>query len=227
MNIVFSEKKLRKFSKKIFFSFIIIIFVLFVFANQAWAAASLSFSPASKTVALNETFSVDVMLSTGGAETDGTDAIVMYDANKLQVTAASLGNLYANKLIADTSTLGKIVFRATSTADQSYNGTGTFATITFKAYASGTQAAEVYFQFTSGSTTDSNVAYQGSDLLGSVSNASYTISSAAASPAAGGVATSPTPSVPVSGSTTPTIFLLAGGLLLFLLGALKLALLKN
>ncbi len=198
--------------------------------SPAWAAASLSFSPASKTVGLNETFSVNVILNTGGSETDATDAIINYDNYKLEVVSATLGSLYANKLSEDTSTAGKVIFRATSTSDQSYNGTGTFATISFRTIAEGT--ANVYFQFTSGSTTDCNVAYQGSDLLGSVSNASYTVSSSSttSSPAPASsttTGTGGTTSAPVSGSTSPTIFLLGGGLLLVFLGGLKMAFFKG
>jgi len=55
----------------------------------------------------------------------------------------------------------------------------------------------------------SNVVYQGEDLLGSISNASYTITS---TPGVGGDTPSPSPfKSPVSGTTENTIFLLAGG----------------
>jgi len=169
---------------------------------------------------LEETFNVDVILNTGGSETDGADVIIRYDGNKLTLVTAALGELYTNKLTADTSVEGKITFRATSSENQSYNGTGTYATMSFKAKAEGT--ANLYFDFTSGSTTDSNVAYKGSDILGSVSNASYTITQAGT----GGTA-SPSPSVPVSGTASPTILILGSGLFMLFLGAAKLLFFKS
>lgn len=216
---------------------LIIFFImgLFIFPAKAWAAASLSFSPASQSVTLNNNFNISVILNTGGSDTDGADVIVNYDGNRLQIVSATLGDLYANKLVVDTSTNGKITLRATTTADQSYNGTGTFATLSFKAIAEGT--ANVYFDFTSGSTTDSNVAYLGDDLLGSVSNGSYTISQsttstttsspspgASATTSVGGGETTTDGAVPVSGSVEPTIILLAGGAILLIIGGLKMLL---
>ena len=195
--------------------------ILLTFPKAALAAATLSFSPASKSVNTNDTFNVDVILNTGGSDTDGADVIVRYDGNKLSLVSASLGSLYANKLTADTSTSGKITFRATSTEITAFNGTGTFASMTFKAIASGT--ANVYFDFTAGSTTDSNVAYKGADILGSVANASYTIgTSTSGGTTTGGTTTGGTTSIPVSGTVEPTILLLGGGILLLLLGGIKL-----
>lgn len=200
---------------KLFLLPLVFLVVLF-FPSEAKAAASLSFSPAAKTVVINDSFNVDVILNTGGQQSDGADVIVRYDGNKLTLVSATLGDLYINKLTADTSTAGKVTFRATSSEDQSFTGTGTFATMVFKAAAEGT--ANLYFDFTSGSTTDSNVAYLGSDILGSTSNASYTITQSGT----GGEA-SAAPSIPESGMVSPTILLLAGGLLLLLVGAVKLA----
>lgn len=203
--------------------FLSIIAIFLVFPSLAWAAASLSFSPASQAVTVNNAFDASVVLNTGGSDSDGVDAIVKYDGNKLEVVSATLGDLFANKLVADTSTAGQITFRATTPGETYYNGTGTFATINFKPIAEGT--ANVYFDFTAGSTTDSNVAYLGEDILGSVSNASYSVGQAAqASPAVGGNGTSTSSSVPASGTVEPTIILLAGGVLLILFGTTKLLL---
>jgi len=204
--------------RKIFLLFLFLFFFL-KSPVTALAAATLSFSPATKNVNLNESFNVDVVLTSGGAETDGADVIVQYDGNKLQVLSATLGDLYANKLTADTGTAGRITFRATSASDQRFNGTGVFATINFKAIAQGT--ANTFFDFTAGKTTDSNVASFGSDILGSTSGGSYTIGSSGV----GGTSPAPSsaPSVPVSGTAEPTIFLLFLGLTLIGFGFAKLA----
>jgi len=81
-----------------------LIFILFLFCfafigkTSVLAAASLSFNPASKTVAPNETFDVAVVVNTGGAETDGVDALVRYDGNKLEFVSAAMGTLYSQML---------------------------------------------------------------------------------------------------------------------------------
>ncbi len=199
--------------------FCLLAFLFFFLPTKVWAAATLSFSPATKTVLVNDTFNVDVILNTGGSETDGADVIVRYDGNKLSLISAVLGDLYANKLTSDTSVAGKITLRATSSENASFNGTGTFATLTFKAIAAGT--ANLYFDFTSGATTDSNVAYQGSDILGSTSNASYTITTS------GNGGASPSPSLPVSGTTTPTLLVVGSGLLMLVLAGARLFFFKS
>jgi hypothetical protein len=200
--------------------FCLLAFIFFSSPTKAWAAATLSFSPATKTVLVNDTFNVDVILNTGGSETDGADVIIRYDGNKLSLISAVLGDLYANKLTSDTSVAGKITLRATSSENASFNGTGTFATLTFKAIAGGT--ANLYFDFTSGATTDSNVAYQGNDILGSTSNASYTITTSGGN---GGASASP--SLPVSGTTTPTLLVVGSGLLMLILAGARLFFFKS
>ena len=201
-------------------------FFAFTAKKNALAAASLSFDPTSKTVAINETFNVAVILNTGGAETNGVDAIIRYDGNKLEFVSATMGSLYESILTPNPtpSTPGNLTLGAATT--QTYNGTGTFATINFKAIAEGT--ANVYFEFTAGSTTDSNVAYQGEDLLGSISNASYTITATGSttngSTTNGGVGGETPVSIPESGTVENTIILLTGGVALILLGGFKLLL---
>ena len=199
------------------FSILFLGFFAFTAKTNVLAAASLSFDPASKTIAPNGTFNVGVVVNTGGAETDGVDAVIRYDGNKLEFVSASMGNLYSTVLTPNPTptTPGQLTLGAAAVSGESYNGTGTFATITFKAIAEGT--ANVYFDFTSGSTTDSNIVYQGEDLLGSISNASYTITQTGT----GGDTPSPSPSIPKSGTVENTIFLLAGGIGLILLGSFK------
>lgn len=191
-------------SKRAIFLLSLLILLFFGGAKNA-LAATFSLNPSSKTVSVNETFTVSVLLDTEGQPTDGADAIILYDSGKLSVTSASLGSLYANKVIEDYATAGKVTLRATSTASTSFTGSGTFATIVFKAIADGN--ANVDFQFTAGSTTDSNVSKEGSDLLTSVSSGSYTIN---ASSGAGGT------TLPQTGIITPTIFLASLGFLFIL-----------
>ena len=206
---------MKRYIKLIFVLLIISLGGLFVTASSAMAAASLSLSPASKSAVVNESFTVEVKLDTKGAETDATDAIILYDAVKLTVTSATLGALYANKLEENINISGKVILRATSSATSSYSGSGTFASIVFKALETG--EANVSFEFTSGSTTDSNVASSGVDILGSVANATYTItSSGVGGPTSTGSGTATGSTLPVTASIGPTIIVTGLGFLAIL-----------
>ena len=206
---------MKRYIKLIFVLLIISLGGLFVTVSSAMAAASLSLSPASKSAAVNESFTVEVKLDTKGAETDATDAIILYDAVKLTVTSATLGALYANKLEENTNISGKVILRATSSATSSYSGSGTFASIVFKALETG--EANVSFEFTSGSTTDSNVASSGVDILGSVANATYTItSSGIGGPTSTGSGTATGSTLPVTASIGPTFLVFGLGFLAIL-----------
>lgn len=170
--------------------------------------ASLSFSPASKTVDLNQSFSVDVILNTEGNSTEETQAIVLYDASKLSVVSASLGSLYEHELTADASVSGKINFRANSTT-QTYSGTGTFASIVFKAIGYG--VANTNFQFAASSTIDSNVFSASSDILSLVSNGVYTVATPSGETTTSTPTASPSYTPPATGTSWPTVLLLLTG----------------
>jgi len=189
---------------KTFVGFCLSMLFLAITATNSFAA-SLSFSPSSKNLSINGALSLNVILNTAGSATDGVDAIITFDNSKLQYVSATLGSLFENPQAITAPTSNKITLRATSLEGGSYNGTGTFATLQFKAISTGT--ALVSFDFTSGVATDSNVASKGADLLTSTSNGTYTIGSASGS-------TTSTTSLPETGSGAPTVILLLGGLLL-------------
>ena len=146
---------------------------------------SLSFEPASQTVGLDQTFTLNIIVDTGDQKTDGIEAIVVYDHDKLEFATASAQpskNLFgpeSTKILtpnpAPSSETGNVVLGAAS-LDAAVACNGTFATITFKAIAEGT--TDVTFSFDPediGATDGSNIAYQGADLLKSVSDSSITI----------------------------------------------------
>lgn len=152
------------------------LFALFLFSFTAYAqAATLTLSPASQTVAINEEFIINVLLDTEGVGTDGTDAIINYDADYLNISQASLGSLYDTAVTTNTSTSGKITLSAIASTGSDYAGSGTFATLTFTPLLAG--SSNINFSFSSGSTTDSNVTSNQEDVLSSVSNSTITISS--------------------------------------------------
>src|SRR6185369_943002 len=74
-----------------------------------------------------------------------------------------------------------------------YNGSGKLATIHFSAAFNGTSG--LTFDFTNGSTSDTNVAGSGTDKLTSVTNGSYTVS---------GGTVNPNPPPPPPPGPTPT-----------------------
>jgi len=204
--------------------FVLTFLIGLVTPALAYAGASLSLSPATKSLMVGDSFEVAIVLDTGGAKTDGTDIIINYDEMKLSALSASLGNLYDNKINEDVSHPGKIVLQAVSDVGSSFSGTGTLATINFKTIAGG--LGLVAFEMKPDSSLDCNVNYRGADLLASVSNGAYTIlpegigagvatPSGTPTPTRTGTLT-PTPTLPQTGWGGPTILGLGfGGLLLF------------
>ncbi len=158
--------------------------------NIAHAAPGviLSLSPASSTVAANQNFTVSVNLATAGTNIDGVDIyslhftpsilqVVDADSNTAGVQIAP-GTAFANTAINTVDNATGIIRLSQSTSGGShFNGTGLVATITFQGIASGT--SPVTFDFTAGSTADTNAAYLGVDELASVTNASFTVDATA------------------------------------------------
>lgn len=155
------------------------------------SAATLSLSPSSGTVNAGSTLEVKILLDTTGATTSGTDAYIRFDPSVFQVVDANTavegvqilpGSLYSQTSynVTDNAS-GKISFSGSkSGGSPGYSGSGTLATVTLQAVKDAT-GSEVTFDFTSGSTTDSNVIDQSSsdDVLTAVTNAKYTVSGSA------------------------------------------------
>ena len=203
-----------KYLKSILSLIIFILLVNFLFVTKV-EAAKLKLDPSSKTVGKGESFDVKIVLDLGsGEKTDGVDAILSYDKSKLEVTKITNGYFgsYPKKSYED----GEITIGATN--PEAISEDGTVATITFKATNTGTAA--VNFDYTQGSTVDSNVAEAGTgdDLLNGYSDGSYTISNSSSADTGGG---SSTPSMPKSGNVENTIILLLGGVV-FLYAGLRL-----
>lgn len=157
-------------------------------AGPAYAqAATLKLSPNSGNAAGGSSIEIKILLDTGGVTTSGTDAYVRFDPNSLQVIDANAategvqilpGSLYSQTSynLVDNAA-GKISFSGSkSGGSPGYSGSGTLATITFQVVA-GSGSTDVTFDYTAGSTTDSNVIDQASseDVLSSVTNAKFTL----------------------------------------------------
>ncbi len=150
---------------------------------QVTPSAALSLSPSSTSVSVNNTFTVNILLNTGGQSAYGVDVNKLrFNPAVLQVVDAdagtsgvqiSPGSLMALTIINNIdNTAGTIQFSQLATPGSTYSGSGTVATVTFRAISAGSSSAT--FDFSLGSGTDSNVAGLGGDLLASVGSGSYT-----------------------------------------------------
>ncbi len=172
---------------------------LFIVVQKA-SAATLSVNPTSGNLNANETMTVQIMLDTQGQQIDGVDVFSLNfnpsllqvdDVNPsqsgVQIGAGSLMPITVVNTVLSSS--GKIQFSQTSSGGTKFNGNGVLATVTFRGLAGGTSS--INFDYTSGSTADSNVASNGVDLLSGVTNGSVIVNG-------------PPPTNPPPGST-PTV----------------------
>jgi hypothetical protein len=210
--------------KRVFSAALILYTLYFILCTPVLAAgASFSLSPASGTYQVGSVVSATITLDTAGNGTSGADAILLYEPEKLEAQAIVVGTIYTSYPVRTISaTAGKIsISGITSDPAASFAGRGTFATVKFKVLSTGTATVRFDFRPEAGppaSSQDSNVAKkgtQGKDILSSVSNATYTLST---SGGGGGV----TPAPPTSGVFEITLALILGGFGLFLLGLVSL-----
>lgn len=213
-------------------------------------AASLSLEPSSGTFNQGCNFSLKVNLDTGGAQTYGTDALLLYDASKFNATTITDGTVYpdfpGNVIDAQN---GKIAVLGLASPNASFSGKGTLATLNFTVKETApTGATQITFDFSptnKAKTDDSNVAViQGGavvDVLNSVVNGNYTIGTGAcgiqvASPLPRGAVGTPSASLkptplptketlPPAGTEQFTYTIAIVGGILAVLGILGLALL--
>ncbi len=151
--------------------------------SGASSTTSLKLNPATVTTATNQNFTVDVMLDTGGESIDGLDIfslkfnpslVQVVDSNSSQsgVQIATTSLLPVTITNSVNNTTGTIQLSQATSGGTTFQGTGKIATITFRATASGTSS--VNFDFTPGSTTDTNVSAGGVDKLSIVQGLSIT-----------------------------------------------------
>ena len=125
--------------------FILIFSAIFIFSffyypqvKNAVLAATFKFDKTSVQIGVNETFTVEVNVDSGGVEIRSVDAYINYDDGLLEVVSVSNGDFFPTTL-HDTSTSGQIYIAAmVDDPATSKQGTGKIATITFKGKANGT-----------------------------------------------------------------------------------------
>lgn len=164
--------------------FILLFFLTaFLLTNSTVFAATLSLSPSSGSYNVGKLFNVNIMLNTNGANTDGVDIYYLnYPKNLLQVqgTQITAGSLYPITVVNSVDSVnGRINFSQVVSGGTHYSNTSaqTLATVNFKVLATGT--ASLFFNYSSSSTTDCNVAGNGIDLLTSATGASFSTYKAA------------------------------------------------
>ncbi len=172
----------------------------------AGAKGILSLDPSIGTLNKGCLYPIKVIVDTGGACSDGTDAIIFYDASRFSITstditsnAATYADFPGNNV--DESS-GKITISGLASVTTPFTGRGTLATLNFKVKDNAaTGATIIKFDFDAYKkdlTTDSNIVERNTiaDVLNSVVNGNYIIGTGACV----GVATpSPTPKSGIGG----------------------------
>ncbi|OGE62609.1 hypothetical protein A2964_00240 [Candidatus Daviesbacteria bacterium RIFCSPLOWO2_01_FULL_40_27] len=172
-------------------------------------AATLSLDPVNGTFNRGCNFSLNVNLDTQGGQTDGTDAILIYDPSRMTAQSITNGIIYPDYPgnTIDNST-GKVSILSLASVDKFFSGKGTLATVNFTVQSTApTGVTQVSFDFdpnNKAKTTDSNVVERATilDLLSSVVNGNYIIGTGSC-----GAQTSPAPTIgPGTSGTVVTQF---------------------
>ncbi len=157
---------------------------VFLGNSKAIEAATLSLSPPTATINRGCNVTLNIDLDTGGKDTDGTDAVLIYDQSKLTTSTSAISN---GKIYVDypgnavDTTTGKISISGLSSVSSPFNGKGTLATISFTVNQTAPAGATaIKFDFDPSDktkTTDSNVVERSTvaDLLNLVVDGNYTV----------------------------------------------------
>lgn len=138
--------------------------------------ASLTLKTNKTTFSIGEKIPVDILVSSV-RNTDGTDIVIYYDSKLLSVdtvddtTPVISGLIYSDYPINRTdSQNNRVEFSGITVSQDGVRPNGVLGTVTFTAKASG--KAKIWFDFTPGSTTDSNVVESktAEDILSKVEN---------------------------------------------------------
>lgn len=149
-------KKNFLFFYKLFYTLFVFLF-LFLFSGfvSKTLAASLQFDPTTANLPINQNLEIKVYVDAGSDEITSTDAYILYDANLLEVLEVRNGSFFPT-VTHDYSQPGKIYIAGMVEDPTSFKtGRDVLATIVFKGKNNG--QANLSFDCTDGSTTDSNI----------------------------------------------------------------------
>lgn len=186
----------------------ILMVAVFLIAPNTALAATLSLSPSSGALNKGCSYSLGIEVDTQGAQTAGTDAILLYDSSRFTATSITSGTIYQEypgNNIDETN--NKIIVSGLAAVSKPFAGKGTLATINLTVKdAAPSGATQIKFAFDpndKANTTDSNVVENGTvqELLSSVVNGSYTIG---AGTCAGALPGATKVGAPTAESSTPS-----------------------
>lgn len=138
-------------------------------------SAALRLSPTSGVLVPGELVELSILLSTNGAKVDGVDAVLRYNPRMLKVSRVEKGTLF-EEYVQESVDEAEGRIKLSGLTFDPLPKSGTLGTILFEILKEGTTT--VFFEFTPGSTTDSNVALSGAggvDILKEVKNGKYTV----------------------------------------------------
>lgn len=190
--------------KKIFV--IALLFIIFGASTVrgALAEANITLSPSSKSVNVNENFSMDAVLDTAGAPSSGADFILTWSpAAAIEIQTASdvsygTSPLFTSNTPSRDNTNGKVISISTmSVATNTFSGKGTLASVKFKAKSAGT--VTLRFECSAGSRSDTNIWSSGSDVINCEQTSGATVTIASGSSTA-----TPSPTIKPIGAPTAT-----------------------
>jgi len=131
-----------------------ILFGLTIRVSVVEAAASLQFSPSTKSIAKDASFTINIAINTDNQDVTGSTVIVGFPTADLQVTSVTNGGFFPD--MTSNVVDNKIEINAfVSTPNESKKGTGNIAIIQFKALKA-TGTSSVGFVCT-GSSTDTQI----------------------------------------------------------------------
>lgn len=151
---------------------IFLVAFLALFINISYGA-TLSLYPSSGNVTAGTTFAVNVLLDSNGQTIDGTDVKLYFDKTAFQVQSISYNISVLPIAVGGVIGNGTANFSKLCIPGSPEVVNTTIATLTIMPIGNG--ANPVFFNFTFGSTYDSNVAAGGVDVLSSVTNGLYNI----------------------------------------------------
>ncbi len=147
-------------------------FLGFMFLIPNAHAAKFGLNPSSGQLRAGCRNTVNIILNTEGADSNSADAFLKYNPKEIEVLGINDGTVYQaypGKVINN----GTIMLTAFNDVG-AFNGRGVLASISFRSKP-GVKSTSIKFNYSQGSTTDSNIASpEAVDLLNGAYGASYT-----------------------------------------------------
>lgn len=207
--------------RKLLINLLLVLFFLIFFPVFGKIyAATLQFDPATVTTTSGQSFDLKINVNAGSDQITSVDAFILYNSSLFEVSSISDDTFFPT-VSKDSSQAGKVYVAAmVSDPATSKTGSGTIATVKFRAKADG--SADITFDCTQGLTTDSNVTkndLNATDLIQCTSNGKAAIT------VGGGIAPTSPPAVnptnlPRSGVFDNVVKYSVPGAILLLIGGL-------